>query len=314
MTPLQLAQSLLEAEHKFGTTDIVLPPEFGDFLIHWGDLHIPDDVLHVEQDEHLGREQEPHITVKYGLKVPDVPEELRAVAKSTAPFSVLLGNVSLFTTNPKYDVVKLGVRSPELHTLNRRVADAVPHEDTYPTYKPHVTLAYVEKGSCDHLEGDNPFQDDVPREFMVSGMNFKAAGDSDDPERAKEVLLFSRSSPAERAAAELMTTESSERNVRQYHDQKHDIMARAANLVESWSRKGLTSEQMRSQLRGGSWGAGMRYWHSRQQFPQAFARFMEQATEYIDNYQENQFAQVPDPFGQCGFPVDPERTGGRRRR
>jgi len=314
MTPINLVEALLEASYKYGTTDITVPGEFGDFLIQWGELNIPDDVLFVEEDGGAGREKEPHITVKYGLEVNDVPEALREVAATTKPFAVKLLNVSLFTTNPKFDVVKLGVQSAALHELNRRISDVVPHQDTYPTYNPHLTIAYVQKGTCDHLEGEDPFKDGVPREFMVSGMNFKAAGESGDPNRTTETLLFSRGAPD--AVGELVGAESVHENKAvhrpvnmAYHAQKQDIMTRASALVEMWQRQGLTSEQMTRKLRLGEWGVGMKYWHGRREFPQAHRRFAEQATEYIENHRESQFSvPSPDPFAQCSFPVDPDRT------
>lgn len=301
MTPFQLANALLEANYKYATTDISPSPEFGDFIIRWGDLNIPEHDLYVEEDGGCGREKEIHVTVKYGLLAKDVPEELREIAQTTKPFAVDLLNISLFTTNPKFDVVKLGVDSPPLMELNKRITEAVPHEDTYPEYKPHLTIAYVQKGTCDHLVDDDPFKDGTPRGFMVSGMRFKGAGESGDPERVEELLLFSKG-PRHDVALESfgepkMRTEES--------------AVYATTLVEQWRRLGLTTEQMERKLRLGEWGRGMKYWHNRRQFPQAFNRFVEQATDCIAQLRETRFSQAVidvDPFASCAFPVDPDRT------
>lgn len=201
MTPLQLAQCLMEAEYKYASTDIKPTAEMADFIYEWNQLNIPEDVLHKDEDGGKGRERDPHVTVKYGLIADDVPDALREIAKDTAPFPVFLGVVSLFTTNPEFDVVKLDVESPVLHELNRRVSEAVPHEDTYPEYHPHLTLAYVQKGSCEHLVGEDPFKaKGVTREFIASGMNFSGAGDDNDAGRVKESLLFSKVKKAKEAA------------------------------------------------------------------------------------------------------------------
>lgn len=191
MTPLQITQWLLEANYKYATTDIAPPAEMADFIWDWNKLNIPEDVLVIDEDDGKGREREPHVTVKYGLLAQEVPDELRQIAKNTPPFPVYLGRVSLFR-NSAFDVVKLDVESPGLRELNRRVSQALPHEDTHPVYHPHLTLAYVEKGTCEHLVDDDPFKaEGVQREFIAYGMNFKGAGDDKDG-RVKESLLFSK--------------------------------------------------------------------------------------------------------------------------
>jgi hypothetical protein len=403
-----------------------------DFVLEWNQLNIPEDVLTVDEDGGKGRERDPHVTVKYGLLADDVPEELRQIAKETPPFPVFLGKISLFTTNPEFDVVKIDVESPWLRELNRRISDSIPHEDTYPDYHPHMTLAYVQKGSCEHLVGDDPFKaKGVSREFMAYGLNFSGAGDDTDPGRVKESLLFSKvKKPVAEAVVGVNADEIAqiEQVVQQaiddsngdvgvflalaneqlapyhvqfarheahkmgpsavstpegvfvpvpsaydlrgpnfakyvstvlYHElvhdkqmgrssrpgemytkamayvtpgghmdhdrylqQKQEIMAWAASMVDSWRRQGLTTDQMMRRLRSGNWGFGMKYWHNRQRFPQTFNRFVKQATEYIEQLRESTFAETVtglDPFAHCEFPADPDRikqflrNGGRRR-
>lgn len=430
-------QSLLEAEYGYATTDIKLPAEVADFLLSWNQLNIPEDALHVDEDGGKGREREPHVTVKYGLIAQAVPEELRDIAQATAPFSIMIGVVSLFANNPKYDVVKLDVESPALRRLNKQVSDAVPHEDTYPDYHPHLTLAYVEKGSCDHLVGEDPFKTgDMPREFRAAGMSFSAAGDDEDPERVKETLLFSRTrklnpvigeavvgaSPqeveavikimrdtavetqgdvnafvaavneklaehmiqfgdhpelvfgseavadpsgvfvkipdkfqltrgldhwldvmqtvihhelvhidqmsratdpdkmADSASAYIMKGNSLDND--RYLQQKQEVMAWASSMVDAWRRQGLSTRQMRDNLRQGRWNYGSKYWMNRHRYPKTFSRFVKQASEYIDKLEEKPVAETvtrPDPFAQCHFPADPDRvkdflrSNGKRR-
>jgi hypothetical protein len=426
MTPLQLTRSLLESgTYDYATTDIQLPDEVADFLIQWGRLNIPEDALHQDENGGKGLERESHVTVKYGLLAREVPPELKAIAKETSPFVVVMGKVSLFTTSPDYDVVKLDVESPALRRLNQQVSHAVAHEDTHPTYNPHVTIAYVEKGTCDHLEGEDPFKsDDLPREFIASGMTYRGPGADDDPERVKETILFSRTKRPDAVLGEAVvgppqaqmelikdeiTSAAQESGgdvsiflalvkdalephgvyfglppemqqygspavatpegvfiqvpraydlvnphwpeqvmAMAYHElvhghqmskmadpdavsdkatawmtphgridqdrylqQKQEIMAWAASMVDSWRRQGLTSEQMMRRLRSGNWGFAQKYWVSRVRFPQAFNRFVKQATEYIEQLREAKFAEALtglDPFAQCAFPVDPDQT------
>lgn len=307
MTPLNIVRVLLEATYDYATTDIAIPTDMATFLLEWNELNIPDDVLFKDDDGGKGREDEPHITVKYGLLTKTVPEELKAVVKSTAPFKIIFGKVSLFTTNPKFDVVKLDIESPELHTLNKRVSDAVPHEDTYPTYHPHATLAYVTKGSCDHMAGEDPFAaKGVAREFVASGMRFAGAGDSEDEARVVEQLLFSKTKhpgEVEESMDRVLSRVASYRS-----DSNHEIKALAASMVESWFRHGLTTDQMLRRLREGQWSHGMKFWSNRDKFPNAFKRFVEQAEDYVSELRETKFAETEaDPFANVGFPTDPDR-------
>lgn len=419
MTPLTIARRLLEDTYDYASTSIAAPPEVADFIQNWGKLNIPDDVIAGEE----GRENHPHITVKYGLLSRELPAELKEIGKTTTPFPVFMGVISLFTTSPEHDVVKIDVESPWLRLLNKRVAGAVPHEDTYPTYNPHLTLAYVQKGTCDHLVGDDVFKTkEMPREFVAYGMTYSAPGEDDDPHRTKETLLFSKTAkvradrlgeavvgppqaqmelirdeiksavaesngdpsvfvalanealaphgvqfqnhPELKGAPAVATDEGAYIRVptawdlqqpgwpdyvvaMMYHElvhghqiarmsdpekvvdkttawlmphgtldqerylqQKQEIMAWAASMVDSWHRQGLTSDQMMTRLRSGNWNWGMKYWHNRQQYPQVFNRFVKQATEYIEQLKEHVFSQVetPDPFANLDFPADPGQT------
>ncbi len=286
---------LLEDAYKFATTDIELEPHLADFIIDWGRLHIPDDVL----TDH-GREDKIHVTVKYGLLAKDVPPELQKIAQQTPQFRVFMGNVSLFTTNPKFDVVKIDVESPELHQLNKLITNAVPNETTYPDYHPHITIAYVEKGSCDHLNGEDPFEDpSVEREFTASGMRFRGAGDEDDPERVVTMLLFSKTPHVDRALA---MAESYSKTASQTQER-----VVAMDMVESWRRIGLTQPEMLQRLKEGRWPTGMKYWANRAERPLTYNRLVREAMAQIDELTGEGPIQI-DPFGGLGFPADSSRT------
>ena len=76
----------------------------------------------------------------------DTTVKVEEALKGERPVTVRFGKVSLFTTNPDYDVVKVDVESAGLHGLNKKVSEAQPNTETHPEYKPHVTIAYVRKG------------------------------------------------------------------------------------------------------------------------------------------------------------------------
>lgn len=202
MSPLFLTNLLLESEHKYGFIGIDVPDGIAGFLQHWGELNIPDDMLAAD-----GREDETHVTVKYGLLDMDMPYQLTEIAHETPAFPILIGKISLFSTAPEFDVVKLDVESPGLRALNQKVSTTLPHEDKHDDYNPHVTIAYVQKGSCDHLVDEDPLaQEGAPeRAFIAGGMGFRGAGiDSDQP---PEMLLFSKVKSADAVMAEAKTQE-----------------------------------------------------------------------------------------------------------
>lgn len=196
-----LGESLLLEGYKYACALIELPPEHADFLLGWGKANIPDDVLYVPPgDDTMGRELEAHVTVKYGITLNEVPHELHQIMEQTPAFPVYLGAVSLFQ-QADYDVVKLAVESPWLRQLNARITKTLPCEgDKHPTYNPHTTLAYVKKGSCDHLVGQDPFtaEGSPGAEFTAYGMLYKGASElEDDPLRVKDHLLFNKTKKPE---------------------------------------------------------------------------------------------------------------------
>jgi hypothetical protein len=171
-----------------------VPAPQSDFIFEWGRLNIPDEFLHYGDPDSNPRETEQHVTVKFGLTVAEVPDELRQITQNYRPFPVYIGKVTLFR-NAENDVVKLDVESPQLRELNAAISAAIPNEDKYPDYKPHLTIAYVKKGSCDALDGTDIFQSGaqsgVSAEFTAYGVVFKGAGETDGS-RVRETLLFTR--------------------------------------------------------------------------------------------------------------------------
>lgn len=101
-------------------------------------------------DHHLvgiGREPLNHITVLYGLHDHHPEGSKRVLASHKAP-KVTYGRVSAFTSNPKFDVVKVDVHSPDLEKMHQSLKQ-LPNTQKF-DYKPHTTVAYVKKGWGQH--------------------------------------------------------------------------------------------------------------------------------------------------------------------
>ena len=104
-------------------------------------------------------ERETHVTVLYGVKDTIPPSEIEAFC-AQLPFVVLkLKSIGLFNQDLQ-DVLKIEVESPQLIEINRRLREYLGEHNIEPSkfaYNPHVTLAYVKKGSCDQFKGNDRF-------------------------------------------------------------------------------------------------------------------------------------------------------------
>jgi hypothetical protein len=180
---------LLEDTYDRGCLMLSLPKAQADFIQDWGRLHIPDDALYIEDDGY-GREKDTHVTVKWGILLSEPNDKLKEIANTTKPFPVRIGRVSLFK-NDKYDVVKLDIVSPGLRALNARIRGTIPNEETYPTYKPHCTVAYVKKGSCDKLAGQPVFgvEGSPNSTFYVYDLQYNGPGEDGDKKREHKLYL-----------------------------------------------------------------------------------------------------------------------------
>jgi len=106
-----------------------------------------DDIYHEEDNDGFGREDEPHVTILYGIHA-DVPdEEVEKLIEQIKEPKIELKKVSAFK-NDKFEVLKFDVESEDLQELNKKFK-SLPHTSTFPEYHPHVTIAYMKKGTCD---------------------------------------------------------------------------------------------------------------------------------------------------------------------
>lgn len=131
--------------YAYSSTQIDLPPGLSDKIRAWGKSNVPASAVYVDpKDPAYGRESDPHITVKYGLET-DNPEDVSRITRGHGPVKLRLGKMSYFESKD-YDVLKIDVDSQDLHGLNRRIKENLPNKETHPSYKPHVTIAYIKKG------------------------------------------------------------------------------------------------------------------------------------------------------------------------
>jgi hypothetical protein len=130
-----------------------ISPSYSPNIVKFGKTVIPPEILYTDpEDPTYGYDKEPHVTIKYGF-VPDLPRsEIAKILKGISPFDVYLTGLTQFN-NDKFDVVKFDVdKNNETLMELRRRCDQYPNVDSYPDYHPHMTLAYVKKGTFPHLK------------------------------------------------------------------------------------------------------------------------------------------------------------------
>ena len=134
--------------YTYGCLMAKLPAPLADRVRAFS-MTVPDERLAVVDGSYGpgGREDDPHVTLKYGLKTAD-PDDVMAVLEGVEPFEVTLGRCGVFH-NPEYVVMKLGASGRGLYELNRKVSAHIPNVDSHGEYRPHVTVAYLEKDETD---------------------------------------------------------------------------------------------------------------------------------------------------------------------
>jgi 2'-5' RNA ligase len=134
-------QSEQFSKHRFCSTQIDLDGAGRAAL-----LRLAGQVADADLADH-GREDQPHVTVRYGLEGVSAAD-VASVVGDYGTVRLKLGAVSCFEGAEKgkdFDVVKVEVESEDLQRLNRMLG-RLPHTDTHHVYRPHATIAYVKAG------------------------------------------------------------------------------------------------------------------------------------------------------------------------
>jgi 2'-5' RNA ligase len=108
-----------------------------------------EDIYTEEGDNTYGREDEPHVTILYGLHA-DIPDsDIESLIDTIKPPKLTLKKISIFDNSDDYDVVKfdiIGDSETKLGKMNAKFVE-LPHTTNYPDYHPHSTIAYVKAGT-----------------------------------------------------------------------------------------------------------------------------------------------------------------------
>lgn len=120
---------------------------------------IPAECVYEEEGQHYGKEKRPHITVMYGLEPIAEDKAKQMLSKMPKRISATLGKISKFeNADTPYDVLKIEVHSPHLTKIHETLKRTCENNYKWPNYNPHVTLAYVKKGTCNEFVGSKVFE------------------------------------------------------------------------------------------------------------------------------------------------------------
>jgi 2'-5' RNA ligase len=187
---LKFKDLLLENEqHKFCSTQVTIPTnsELGSKIINYHKLININDL----DETHGGLEKQPHVTILYGISPMEnsnpkpsdtidgsmtdpnkkIIKTIQNILHNSASHNFIsfetinlkLDKVKSFRNNPNFDVLIIKVSSPELVILNDAFKSALPNQNLY-DYNPHITLAYLKKGTAAKYTGEN--DDEGSTEFV----------------------------------------------------------------------------------------------------------------------------------------------------
>jgi len=184
--------------HSYSCLMAVLPDDAADRLRQFG-LSIPNDCIYQDESGDKGREGQFHVTIKYGIHTKDPEEVKEAIVPLLKPLGARLGKVTVFNGD-EYVVLKVSVQSEDLTRMNQAVRQNLECTDTFPDYKPHITIAYLKK------DPKNPyyFQDFCTDEFDGMEVVFGKLKFT-TPDKKKYSMSLSSGVNKEAVARELIT-------------------------------------------------------------------------------------------------------------
>ena len=136
-----------DKESEFGWIRVDINLELKSYMKKLTDAIDKEDIYTTQPDDlgwTYGIETDPHITLLYGLHN-DSPKECQETLKGQKGGFFTVDGVSEFEKE-KYDVLKLDVKSEDLHRLHELLKKETENTQSFPEYKPHLTLSYMKKG------------------------------------------------------------------------------------------------------------------------------------------------------------------------
>jgi 2'-5' RNA ligase len=119
----------------------------------------------------------PHVTLLYGLlrSGKELRKHIDTVLFGWQPEEIKIDKVDFFYSNDPGEsyitLIALVQVTPNLEEANARLG-FLPHLNTFPTYKPHITLAYCKDNSDYHGYIEALNQELAGKKIAVTGLNY----------------------------------------------------------------------------------------------------------------------------------------------
>lgn len=144
-----------DSKHQSSSIQVNFNSEIAhQFLAKTKSLIKKDDLY--GQNKGMGIEDDPHVTILYGIHDVDPPLCVVDIIETYPKFVITLGGISLFKsadTGNAFDVVKVNILSSDLYVLNSSLSDECDYTSEFSEYTPHATIAFVKPETHDHLDG-----------------------------------------------------------------------------------------------------------------------------------------------------------------
>lgn len=145
----------IQAGHGGAIAMLMLDGDQAADIVEWGKSHVNDDEVYGKDGK--GRDGSPHVTLQNGIMCEDA-DELEKLFSSLPSMEAELGEIGVFRQDDKdYDVIHIEVLCDDLHKANGAIEDLLDVNKVHREYRPHITLAYVNKGAGDRFEGLQDF-------------------------------------------------------------------------------------------------------------------------------------------------------------
>jgi 2'-5' RNA ligase len=145
-------------------------PKYGCIMMdadikNWSQFHTSGieekDVYLKPYDDSYGLEENPHVTILYGIHEEEVDPQRMAdmLEHYMKPVTVIIKEVDVFP-GKEYDVVKYNVPLTGQLQGYRDIFIQIPNTQTFPEFQPHMTIAYVKPGTGEKYKRElrDPFQ------------------------------------------------------------------------------------------------------------------------------------------------------------
>ena len=162
-----------EADHKHEYGCVMLGLDCPNWKEVTGMIH-PDDVYHHPTDPSYGLEDNPHVTLKFGLHPEIEDSQIEEIVNKFKGQNLSLDILGIDSfKNKDFDVVKFKVNpTAELKAINQELSK-LPNSNQYPQFSPHITLGYVKSGF-----GKKYHDSDKKMNFKIKGVEYsKASGE-----------------------------------------------------------------------------------------------------------------------------------------